>query len=383
VPPKTRPDLPGTRTGRRSRRAAGIPGVVVRVDTGKGAVSTFAEQAAWTAGDHRLKPDDQVRVGSNTKTMVAVLVLQLVAEKRLRLEDSVEKHLPGVIPNGGAITVKMLLNHTSGLGDNTDDEQVVRSVFGMNPRPWTPAELLAAGIAQPPVEAPGEKWSYSNTNYVALGMVLEKVSGRSLSALLDDRVIKPLRLKETYLATNGSSRDGRKLAHGYEPDDAHLDAVVPGLPPEFRFVGPEHDEHADVTAIDPNYAYAAGGVVSTGEDWTRFLTALLSGRLLPAAQLAQMRTMIPADPANPGAGSYGLGLAEIPTPCGPVYGHTGGIPGYRSDIFTDTTGTRSAFVVVTKQLGLATPELATAHQSLVAAAACTMYGKPVPAAPTP
>ncbi|WBQ04036.1 serine hydrolase domain-containing protein [Kribbella sp. CA-293567] len=358
--------------------AAGVPGAVVRVDRGRGGVTELASQAEWTKVDHRLKPGDQLRVGSNTKTMVAVLVLQLVGEHRLALDQPVEKWLPGMIPNGGRISLRMLLNHTSGLANNTDDEQVLRSVFGLEKRSWTAAELLAAGTSQPPVAAPGEKWFYSNTNYVALGLVLERVTGRDLSSLLNERIIQPLHLNRTYLASSAVPRKRDTLAPGYEPDAAHLGAVIPGLPPGFHFVGNEHDGHVDVSTIDPSWAGAAGGIVSTTRDWSRFLTALMSGRLLPPAQLRQMLTMIPADPERPTAGSYGLGLAKIPTPCGPVYGHTGGIPGYRSDIFTDRTGTRSAAVIVTEQQGLGVPAHAAAHHALVEQAACAMYGRPVP-----
>ncbi|MEA5365365.1 serine hydrolase domain-containing protein [Amycolatopsis sp., V23-08] len=353
---------------------AGAPGVVVRVGTGHGPPVELARQAPWTTADHRLSPGDELRVGSNTKTMVATMVLQLVAENRLSLADPVEKWLPGRVPGGGAITLRMLLNHTSGLFDNTDDEEVLESVFGLRQRPWTADRLLAAGTRHPALFPPGEKWSYSNTNYVALGLVLEKATGRTLPALFRQRLFQPLGLRDTYYG----SPDRRKLAHGYEPDAAHLKELIPDLPDGFRFVGPEHDGHADVTGIDPDWAGAAGGVVSTARDWDRFLTALLSGRLLPPAQLREMKTMIPADPAHPEAGSYGLGLARLDTPCGPVYGHTGGIPGYRSDLFTDSTGSRSVEVFVTEQQGLAEPDLAAAHQALVTGAVCAMYGKTSP-----
>jgi D-alanyl-D-alanine carboxypeptidase len=310
--------------------------------------------------------------------MIAVLVLQLVGEHRLALDQPVEKWLPGMIPNGGRISLKMLLNHTSGLVNNTDDEQVLRSVFGLEKRSWSAAELLAAGTSQPPVAPPGEKWFYSNTNYVALGLVLDRVTGHDLSSLLNERIIKPLHLTRTYLATSAVPRKRDTLAPGYEPDAAHLGAAVPGLPPGFHFAGTEHNDHVDVSTIDPSWAGAAGGIVSTARDWSRFLTALMSGHLLPRTQLRQMLTMIPADPEHPTAGSYGLGLAKIPTPCGPVYGHAGGIPGYRSDVFTDLTGTRSAVVIVTEQQGLGVQALAEAHQALVDKVACTMYGRTVP-----
>jgi D-alanyl-D-alanine carboxypeptidase len=351
---------------------AGAPGVVVRVGTGHGPPIELVRQAPWTTADHRLSAGDELRVGSNTKTMVATIVLQLVGEKRLSLADPVEKWLPGLVPGGRAITLKMVLNHTSGLFDNTDDDEVLESVFGLRQRPWTAEELLAAGTRHPVLFPPGERWSYSNTNYIALGLVLERATGKTLPTLFRQRIIQPLGLTNTYYG----SPDGRKLAHGYEPDAEHLKALIPDLPDGIRFAGPEHDGHADVTGIDPSWAGAAGGVVSTARDWDRFLTALLSGRLLPPAQLREMKTMIPADPANPSAGEYGLGLARLTTPCGPVYGHTGGIPGYRSDLFTDSTGSRSAEVFVTEQQGLAAPALAAAHQALVLGAVCAMYGKP-------
>jgi D-alanyl-D-alanine carboxypeptidase len=355
---------------------AGAPGVVVRVDTGHGTPITLARQAPWTRADHRLSADDELRVGSNTKTMVATLVLQLAGERKLSLTDPVEKWLPGLVPGGGAITLKMLLDHTSGLFGNTDDSEVLESVFGLRDRRWTAEELLAAGTRHPALFPPGTKWSYSNTNYIALGLVLVRATGRTLPALLRQRITGPLGLADTYFATSGASRDGARLAHGYEPDAEHLRALLPDLPEGYEFAGPEHDGHADVTGIDPGWAGAAGAVVSTAHDWGRFLTALLSGRLLPPAQLRQMKTVVPVDPAHPSAGSYGLGLARLDTPCGPVYGHTGGIPGYRSDLFTDSTGSRSAEVFVLEQQGLAEPGLGAAQQALVTGAVCAMYGKP-------
>lgn len=354
---------------------AGAPGVIVRVDDGRRRPVEVTRQAPWSKAGHTVRPTDQVRVGSNTKTMVATVVLQLVGEGRLGLDDPVEKWLPGLVPNGSAITLKMLLNHTSGLFSNTDDAEVLRAVFGLDGKSWTAKELLTAGTRHPALSAPGEKWSYSNTNYIALGLVLEQATGRSLPELLRRRIIGPLGLTDTYFATDGTSRDGDKLAHGYEPDAEHLKALIPDLPEGFAFAGPEHDGHADVTAVDPSWGGAAGAMVSTAPDWDRFLTALLSGKLLPPAQLRQMLTMVPVDPANPGAGGYGLGIGELATPCGVVYGHTGGIPGYRTDAFADRTGNRSVMVFTTEQQGLAEPHLAAAHQELVTAAICAMYGK--------
>ncbi|PRY35606.1 serine hydrolase domain-containing protein [Umezawaea tangerina] len=355
---------------------AGNPGVVVRYDDGRAPVE-IAKQAPWTAKDHRLAADDEVRVGSNTKTVVATLVLQLVGEGRVGLDDPVEKWLPGLVPGGSGITLRMLLNHTSGLADYVDDQGVVDSVFGKSTKKWTSRELLAAGTALPPTSAPGTTWKYSNTNYVALGMVLEKATGRCLADLVDQRIVRPLRLKHTYLAADATWR-GRH-ATGYEPDAAHLKALLPPEAPEgLAFVGPEHDEHVDVSGIDPGWGWAAGAVVSTAGEWGRFQTALLSGELLAPAQLAQLRTVVPIGPEAPEGAGYGLGIARIPTPCGVVWGHVGGIPGYLSKTYTDDTGTRSVAVVTMTYYGETEPKADAANKALETAAVCAMFDKPVP-----
>jgi len=358
---------------------AGVPGVVVRVDDGRGRRTEVSRQAAWTRADNRLSVDDQFRMGSNTKTMVATVLLQLVAERRLRLDDPVERWLPGLVPNGRAITLRMMLNHTSGLADYVLDPAVLASITGQRPHTWTPEQLLAAAAKYPPLFPPGQEHSYSNINYIALGLVLERVTGRGVARLIQDRLVRPLGLRHTYLAVDSASRDGDRLAHGYEPDAAHLAPLLPpGVPPGVAFVGPARGEHVDVTALDPSWAWAAGSVVSTPRDWTRFLGALMSGRLLPAAQLAQMRTFVD-DPSSGGTGRYGLGLQEYTNSCGTVWGHTGGVPGFSSQNYTDRAGRRTVSVVSTTQFGLLDPTLRAADQKVVDAAICVMLGKPVPA----
>ncbi|MFB7187256.1 serine hydrolase domain-containing protein [Streptomyces sp. NPDC056178] len=357
---------------------AGAPGVIVRVDDGRGRPVEITEQAPWAEQDHRLDVGDEFRMGSNTKTMMATLVLQLVAENELALNDPVEKWLPGRVPNGGAITLRMLLNHTSGLFDYTEDAAVLKSILGKDPRQWTSAELLAVGVKHEPLFAPGTKWSYSNTDYAAVGAVLEQVTGASLADLVRDRIARPLNLKHTYFATSPTWR-GRH-AHGYEPDPAHM---PPGVPAEFKEVaGPGHDGHVDVSGNDPSWGGAAGAVVSNAQDWSRFYTALMSGELLPAAQLEQMRTTVPIDPENPDGPGSGLGVETGPTPCGTIWAHDGGMTGYSSSNMTDGTGSRTATVLVPTEFLFefeADPEIAEADQALRTAVMCSMFGKPAPA----
>ncbi|MFD1938517.1 serine hydrolase domain-containing protein [Nonomuraea mangrovi] len=356
---------------------AGAPGVIVRVDDGRGRPVEIAEQAAWTRRDHLLTAGDEFRMGSNTKTMTATLVLQLVAEGKLALTDPVDKWLPGKVPGGKAITLRMLLNHTSGLFDYTDDAALRPSMLGRDRRRWTSAKLLAVGVKHDPLFAPGTKWSYSNTNYAALGAVLERVTGASLADLVRERIARPLNLKHTYYATDAAWRGPH--AHGYEPDAAHM---PPGVPAEFgRLAGARHHGHVDVSDNSPGWGGAAGAVVSTTQDWSRFSTALMSGRLLPAAQLAQMRATVPVDSQHPDGPGYGLGIQTGTHPCGTFWGHDGGMPGYLTTTLTDRTGGRSATVLISTELWAefeADPKIAKAAQALQMAVTCTMFGKPVP-----
>ncbi|WP_405566456.1 beta-lactamase family protein [Streptomyces phaeochromogenes] len=361
---------------------AGAPGVIVRVDKGNGRPIEIARQAPWTRADHTLAADDQFRMGSNTKTMVATVVLQLVAEHRLKLTDPVEKWLPGLIPNGAAITVRMLLNHTSGLFNYLIDPDVFKAFTGQDTRAWTPQELIAAGVRHDPLFAPGTDYSYSNTNYVALGLIAEKATGHTLGDLIQRRITGPLRLKNTYLVTGFGKTNNPRLAHGYEP---YADRLAPLLPPYApagtAFAGPERSAgYVDTTGINASTLWAAGGMVSNAQDWARFSGALNSGKLLPPALLKEMRTTVAEEAEFPNR-RYGLGLEEVSTPCGTVWGHSGQAAGYSSEDYTDATGRRTVSVFTTTIFGIANPKAAAANQALVNAAVCTMLDKPIPATP--
>lgn len=363
--------------------AAGAPGVVVRVDDGHGRPLEITEQAPWTRPDHRLRAGDEFRMGSSTKTVMATLVLQLVGEGKLALTDPVDTWLPGQIPNGRAITLRMLLNHTSGLVDYTEDPAILPSIMGKDQRRWTSEQLLALGVRHDPTFPPGSSWSYSNTNYAAIGAVLEKATGKGLADLVRDRIARPLHLEHTYYATDSAWHGPH--AHGYEPDAAHM---PPDVPAGFRdYAGAHRDGHVDVSDNNPSWGGAAGAMVSTAYDWSRFYSALMSGKLLPAAQLAEMRTTVPIFPDQPDGPGYGLGIQTSATPCGTVWAHDGGIPGYLSVTVTDPTGRRTANVLVVTEAFAehpdAFPELAKAAKTLQTATVCAMFDKPAPpAAPT-
>jgi D-alanyl-D-alanine carboxypeptidase len=360
---------------------AGAPGVIVRVDKGDGRPTEIVRQASWTKADHVLAANDEFRMGSNTKTMVATVVLQLVAERRLKLSDPIGEWLPSLIPNEAAITVRMLLNHTSGLFDYTEDPDVLKAFTGQDTRVWTPQEVLAAAVRHDPLFAPGTKYSYSNTGYLALGLIAEKVTGHILGDLVQQRIAGPLHLKNTYLVTGADTAKSAAFAHGYEPDAARLAPLLPPYAPAgTAFAGPARSAgYVDTTWINNSTEWAAGAMVSSARDWARFDTALMSGKLLPPAQLKEMRTTVAEESGNPNR--YGLGLERVVTPCGTVWGHDGQAPGFSSWDYTDATGQRTVAVLATTIFGLAVPKTGSAGKALLNAAVCTMLDKPIPAAP--
>ena len=177
-----------------------------------------------------------------------------------------------------------------------------------------------------------------------------------------------------------AARAGRpRLASGYEPDAARLAPLLPPYaPPGLSFARPARGTWVDTTWINPSTDWAAGGIASSAADWARFQSALLSGRLLPPAQLKEVKTTVSEGPGTPNA--YGLGLEKTATPCGTVWGHNGQTAGYSSWDYTDGTGHRTASVFVTTLFGVTTPKAAAATQTLINATVCTMLGQPVPAA---
>lgn len=270
-----------------------------------------------------LRASDRFRIASVTKTFVATLVLELAADGRLRLGDSIERWLPGLVPGGRNVTLRELLAHTSGLADYDADPKWQAARIADPGRSWTARELVTVAAAQPRLFAPGTSWSYSNTNYVLLGLVVEAATGRPLSQELRDRLLAPLGLRSTSFPSATSI--GGRFAHGY---------VVgrPPLPiPEGTLV--------DVSSVLAPSAWGAGQIVSNADDLVRFFTALVRGRILPHAQLQAMTS----DAARYG---YGLGVRIATTQCGRAVGHNGDIPGYRNVVWATLDGRRAVSIMV-------------------------------------
>ncbi|WP_436528859.1 serine hydrolase domain-containing protein [Actinoplanes sp. HUAS TT8] len=291
--------------------AAGNPGVIAYVRQG-GVVRQLA------AG--RAQPRDHWRIFSNTKSFVSTVLLQLVAERRLSLDDSVEKWLPGVVRGNGndgrKVSVRQLLDNTSGIYDPE---------IGTDQGGGTPQEVIAAAMAHRPLFPPGQGWDYSNTNYLLAGMIIEKVTGHRADAEIHRRIIEPLELTETSFPLGGSALP-RPFLRGYDLS------------------------HRDVTAFNPSSEWTAGAMISTASDLARFDAALFGGRLLPAAQQRELLTTVPEE-------DYGLGVKQVEVPCEEgdvaVWETDGGGPGYNSVSMTSPDTSRQ-LVLVANVFDLAT-----------------------------
>jgi D-alanyl-D-alanine carboxypeptidase len=300
----------------------GAPGALAEVRTTK-KIRRAAAGVAQRQPRVLLRATDRFRVASITKAFVATVVLELVGEGKLALEDTVEKWRPGLVPNGGAITIRELLNHTSGLYDFTEDLGWQRATIADPHRVWGPRELVAVATSHPPYFAPGTDWRYSNTNYIVLGLVIEAGTGSTVGDQLRNRLFGPLGLGATSFPSSIET-DGR-LVHGYIGP-----ASLPTLTALF-----------DVTSLlDPSGSWAAGAMLSNADDLTTFFARLLGGRVLRPDLLTSMRTVTP--PAE----NYGLGLMRIELPCGRAFGHQGDVPGYRTVVLAQANGTRVAVVMV-------------------------------------
>ncbi|WP_171169840.1 serine hydrolase [Streptomyces sp. I05A-00742] len=289
-----------------------VPGAAeLSQDAHGGSRFTTAGVADLRTG-RRIRRTDRFRAGSITKTVVATVVLQLVAEGRLRLDEPVARRLPsreatalrrrGLTRN---VTVRQLLTHTGGLFSYTDDRSFSRSFLGEGSaghrfEPHTPGALVRTALSHRSYAPPGARYHYSNTDYLLLGMVIRQVTGRSYAAEARRRVLGPLHL-------TGTSFPGTRV-------------TLPA--PHGRAYTPSPRGPVDVTDLNPSVAGAAGELVSTLPDLNRFFAALLGGALLPPPELRAMRD------TSASGGRYGMGLFPVRLPCGAVlWGHNGEISG--------------------------------------------------------
>ncbi|OLZ45034.1 hypothetical protein BS329_35385 [Amycolatopsis coloradensis] len=311
--------------------AAGVTGVAAAITVGGRAV-----QARAGVGDVRSgRPvpfEGRFRAGSVTKTFVSVVLLQLVGEGRLTLEDTVDQWLPGVVSangnDGRKITIRRLLQHTSGLSDYLGPGVAPSTVAEFDERRFDthrPRDLVAKAITRPPKFPPGRGWAYSNTNYVLAGMVIHSITGRTWATEVRDRLVRRLSLTGTSVPGTSPLLLGPH-SRGYEhhPDGSHF----------------------DVTIVNPSLFDAAGALITTANDLNRFAAALAGGRLLRQAQQAELVRL------DPHSGGYALGIGILTASCGIEYlSHNGVVYGYYTLFGVTTDGERSVTVSATT-LGL-------------------------------
>ncbi len=291
-----------------------------------------------------------------TKSFTAAIAMQLVAEGKLSLDDTVEDLAPGLLAAGDQITVRELLGHTSGLPDYVkSDAFVKRAGAGES---LTPEQALSFVADEEPEFEPGSEYAYSDSDNIALGLIIEEVTGNSFEQELRSRVLEPLELDATTLATSLEFPSPHAQGYQYSED------------------GSGEPENVTDVPLDPNGAWASGALISTPSDVSRFFGALLGGDLVPDEQLEDMMNTVPGagDPPGPGTNNAGLGIFGWEISCGEIWGHSGSWPGFRTLGAASDDGDSAVAMVVN-----ATETSDQAEEAILRAqelAACHALGEP-------
>lgn len=324
-----------------------MPGALAQVRDRRGRTVTLTSGTAELGtGRPMVDASARFRIASVTKPFVAVAVLQLVAAGKVRLDTPIEEYLPGVVRGSGEgaeidgrkITVRQLLQHTSGIPNYTEHLELTDPTAP----PVTPEEILGMALVHRPDFPPGAGWHYSNTGYIVAGMLIERITGRDVVTVVTERIIRPAGLRDTYWPAAGDLRIRGPHARNYLENPA--DPAGPLV---------------EATAFEPTLAWAAGAMISTPTDLNRFWRALFDGRLLPRWAVTEMRTAVPVprewqDLLGEGA-AYGLGLMRVPLSCGGfAWGHGGDLPGV-SNISTHDDRGPTATVYRTAQVSSPQP----------------------------
>ncbi len=305
------------RTALKAQVTAGVPGVLGQARDEHGTWNGTAGVADRTTGEQR-RAEDRFRAGSITKAFVSVVLLQLEAEGKLDIDDTVDRHLPGVVRGNGhdgrRITIRQLLNHTSGIYNYTEDPEFVQKRLGPGfPEhrfeTVTPRQLVATAMKHEPYARPGKLWHYSNTNYILAGMIVEKVTGRPYASEIDKRVLRRVGMRATtFPGTSPRMPDPSGRAYSSLGETGPSPRII------------------DATELNPSWGWAAGEMITTAGDLNRFYRALMRGELLPERQQRELLTTVPV--AADGIGRYGLGVSTATLSCGKtVWFHGGGIHG--------------------------------------------------------
>lgn len=338
------------------------PGVIVTMHRA-GKTKTLADGEARLGFDGAPGINDHMRIASVAKAFTGAVVLRLVDQEALSLEDTVGQHLPTMPLGWQGVTIRQLLNHTSGVPDYTKSKGFVTQFQTAPKAKVSPQTIIDWVRADPLVFPSGSKYEYSNTDNIIAALIAERASGRTYPNLLKIIVIDPLKLRGTSLPTGTSLQ--RPFIHGYTAEPVTSTKFGRGT------------KYTDVTsALSPTGAWASGGIESTPKDLGKFIRELLAKRFFSTRVQKQQLKWVKrgeSSPAGPGKNSAGLSLFRYETRCGTVYGHTGNFPGYVQFAAADRTGKRS--VTTTLNIPAPTGQMLKDLRELQTTAVCRVLGK--------
>jgi D-alanyl-D-alanine carboxypeptidase len=301
------------------RKDAGFPGANVGIVWGNDKAMSVSVGFSDVENQRALKPEDKMLAGSIGKTYVSAVTLQLVEEGLLNLDDKIEKWLGNEpwfarLPNAKDITLRMLMNHTSGIPEHVLDKRFTKAMLDQPDKTWKPEELVAFILDRQPLFEAGKGWSYADTNYIVVGMIFERVSGKTVYGEVQRRILSKFKLKET---VPSDSRVIAGLIPGYSQPNSPFGfegrTIIDG-----RFI------------VNPQMEWCGGGFASTAQDLARWAKFLYEGKVVDRISLKEL---LEAVPAKTGKGDkYGLGVQVRESDWGPSYGHGGWFPGYLSEM---------------------------------------------------
>jgi len=340
-----------------------IPGLVIHVQSPQG---EFVAAAGTTKLGEEQLPDTgtHFRIGSVTKTMTAAAILLLAQKGKLRVDDPVSKHMPRV-PNGDDITIAQLMEMRSGLYNYTSADEISGNMDDDPAKVWTSQQLLDLAFSQPPGFSPGAEYEYNNTNYLLLGLIIEKLDGKPLAAVFHDRLFEPLGMSNTTVPASGSNTLPEPYSHGYLYGSS---SVVFQDTPTYT---PEMENEAkagtlrptDFTDVNHSFAGAAGAVVSTADDLATWMKALAGGKVLDDEyQRVWADSPQLIDPANP-YNWYGYGIDQLRWGPNTIDIHGGQTAGYNTEAGYDPVN--DVTVVIWTNLTLSLDNRYTAEQLML------------------
>jgi CubicO group peptidase (beta-lactamase class C family) len=307
-----------------------VPGAMVLLRTPQGEF-VFGYGTTELGVTVRPRADTHFRIASNTKTMTAAVIVQLVQEGKLRFDDPISKYVQDV-PNGDTITIGQLLKMRSGLYNYTEAPEVAESLDRDPAKVWSSEELRAIAFKRPPLFAPGTEFDYCNTNYLLLGLAAEKIEGQPLARIFRDRLFGPMGMKNTVLPAGTANAIPEPYSHGYLYGGSSYALADAPYPADLQAAARAGTlKPKDDTEQNSSYATAAGGVISTADDLATWMRALVGGKVFNADYQRQwIEGLEPEDPRNPNGQQYGYGITVMTFGPNKVYFHGGEMPGYNS-----------------------------------------------------